>query len=61
MTAVAILAGVQLLTCGADPIPAVRRIVTQMDSEVPGSAVDDVTRLLVFAVVAGLTLSRLIA
>lgn len=59
MTAVAVLAGLQLLTCGARPIPPVRRAVIQMDRVAPGSAVERTVRLVVFALVAGLLLGRL--
>jgi hypothetical protein len=59
VTAIAILAGLQLLTCGADPIPPVRRAVIQLHREAPGSAVEAAVRLFVFALAAGFTLGRL--
>jgi hypothetical protein len=59
VTAIAILAGLQLLTCGADLLPSVRSVVIELDREAPESAVEETIRLLVFAVIAGLILGRL--
>lgn len=58
VAAVAILAGLQLLTCGAEPISPVRSAVIQLDRDAPGSAVEEAVCLLVFALVAGFTLGR---
>jgi hypothetical protein len=59
VTAIAVLVGLQMLTCGADPLPQVRRLVIELDHESSGSVVEEAVRLLVFAVIAGLVLGRL--
>jgi len=58
---IAFLIGLQMLTCGADPLPQVRTLMIERDLESPGSVVEQVIRWWVFALVAGFTLGKLVS